>query len=434
MKRKMFGAFLAAVVLLLAAQWSRVWAADREIVRMGVMKFVSKTSKVSTQQADAITDFFTRNLANSKSIALIERERLAAIGREQKLNMSGLVDPNMAVEIGRLAGCQYILLGSVTSLTVDNSTTGISVFTQTKEKANATVDMRVLNTTTGEVALALSEVGAADSSAAGVNIGGLKNVESSGGDIGARALEAAILKLANRIKEEFAGEYSHVVSVSGKNVNISVGATSGARKGDLYLIYAEGPELFDMDGDSLGREVHPIAAVKVNDVQGNFSSAQVIANGDNSGLIRRGDKIKPTTSGEIKGMEFPRARPGKRTYDDTANQLFGNASGPEASAPAYEAPRTDPTPAPAKTSAGGYENESTDPAKVIPTYPLSPEEINLLRITHSGLARRSGKEAYDRYVELAGSYDGDYLAAYRAGELARQLKKNNEATEWFNRA
>lgn len=35
---------------------------------------------------------------------------------------------------------------------------------------------------------------------------------------------------------------------------------------------------------------------------------------------------------------------------------------------------------------------------------------------------------------MANSYDSDYLAAFRAGEIARSLHKRREAREWFEKA
>jgi hypothetical protein len=97
-RRKWCG--LIAVFFILTFWGASALAAD-DIVRVGVMEFLSKASGVTDQQADAIRDIFTRYLANSKSIAVLERERLlSAVGAEVKFGASGLVDPSMAVEIG----------------------------------------------------------------------------------------------------------------------------------------------------------------------------------------------------------------------------------------------------------------------------------------------------------------------------------------------
>ena len=80
------------------------------------------------------------------------------------------------------------------------------------------------------------------------------------------------------------------------------------------------------------------------------------------------------------------------------------------------------------------ENDSTDPAKVIPVYGLPSGESNTRRIAHLGARKLNGKKAYEKYVELASSYGGDYLAAYQAGEAARNLKQNGDAKTWYGKA
>lgn len=45
---------------------------------------------------------------------LLERERLDDIKAEQKLGQSGIVDPATTAKLGRIAGAQYYMTGSVT--------------------------------------------------------------------------------------------------------------------------------------------------------------------------------------------------------------------------------------------------------------------------------------------------------------------------------
>jgi tetratricopeptide (TPR) repeat protein len=81
-----------------------------------------------------------------------------------------------------------------------------------------------------------------------------------------------------------------------------------------------------------------------------------------------------------------------------------------------------------------FENTSTDPVKVIPTYGLPTGEANTRRIAHINAQKLRGQKAYDMYVELANSHGGDYLAAYQAGEAARKLRKNDDAKVWYDKA
>ncbi len=69
-----------------------------------------------TRLRNAITQTFTVSLAQSKRLRLVERERLAKILEEQKLENSGLVDPEQAARIGKLLGASKLVAGGVTRL------------------------------------------------------------------------------------------------------------------------------------------------------------------------------------------------------------------------------------------------------------------------------------------------------------------------------
>ena len=235
----------------------------KEPIRMGVMLFTGDLSKVSKKQLEAITDAFSNTLANSKSILLVERERLDVIRREHDLNLSGGFDPAMMSKIGKLIGCQYILIGSVAW--------GNFV----------TISTRVVDVTTSEVELSLLETA------------------SSTKDT---SILAASSRLGNRVREALAEEYGYVASINGQNIYINRGATSGVRNGDLYRVYTEGAEIFDMDGTPLGRDIETVAIISVKDVRPNFSIANVLKNGGKFELIRRGDKIETLSPEEAKEL------------------------------------------------------------------------------------------------------------------------------------
>ena len=147
-------AWLFALTLFVLPSW-----AGEEKVRIGVFQFESKASGVSQQQANAVMDLMTRALASSRSIAVIEREQLDKVGKEIRLGQSGLVDASTAAEVGRVAGVQYILLGAVTELSKKASGGAIPLFGSIgiatgSEEAQATIDVRLVDTSTAEVKLA----------------------------------------------------------------------------------------------------------------------------------------------------------------------------------------------------------------------------------------------------------------------------------------
>ena len=452
--------FLLALTLLLSLIMTVNinTAQANDIVRIGIMSFKNKANGLSDQQAEIITDIFTRMLAHSRSIAIIERERLDFIAREHRLNMSGLVDTNMAVQIGRLAGCQYMLQGSITQFEKNVTDQKFMFVNETQYDVAVTVDMSVVNVTTGEIVLSMAETGTATRKDSMVELGkDMKRRESSLAGLEGEAVDNAVSKLGQRIRELVAGEYSQVLSAGGSDITLNVGASSGARMGGLYKVYADGSEVFDMDGRVIGRKTINIAVVKIIEVQNEFSVANVVKNGGNPANIYRGDKITPISAGEAKELAKRKAFPAKRqrpstnldnlNEEDLSERLSdiaqeqGVETGTESKREAPEVsvasvPSVNRNSSPVKKSANsGRENKSTDPVKVIPSYGLPSGEANTRRIAHIN-ARKLGsrRSAYNKYVELANSYDGDYLAAFRAGEIAQDLGMRDEAMTWFDKA
>ena len=223
------------------------------VPRLGVPKFQSSSKGIDSGYLDLITDNFINTLAGSKSIAVLERSRLDVIASEQKLNLSGLVDTAYAVEIGRLAGCQYMIVGSV----------------YVQESANIAV--RVVDVKTGEIYLSMSET-------------------SSSSNISSMITAASLL--GNRVREEIAEEYAYVSNVKGKTINISRGSKDGVHRGDLYRIYADGTEIFDSEGNSLGHNIIDIAIVRIKDARPNFSTAEIVKNGGRIEDVKRNSKAE----------------------------------------------------------------------------------------------------------------------------------------------
>lgn len=421
-----------------------------EPIRVGVMKFESKTSGVSDHQAEVITDLFTTELAQSKRVQVFERLQLEAIGSEVKLGMSGLVDMNTAVEVGKLAGLQYMLMGSVTELSQKASGGAIMGIGGVTHEAYATIDMRVVEVATSRVVKAYKAEGTSKNTGSAISIGGFTYAEAGFGGIEARAIADAVSVLAHKLRSEMADESSHVIAASDNRYTIDV----QSQPGSLYLVYTDGKAILDMSGQMIDREKIPFAVIKVVDT-GTGHSVAALAEGCSGKLIRRGDKIEPIAAAKAKemlsGKRFAKDRPSASS--STFEQIFGGGDGaatPTTPAPgAVEVPAATPAaPAPpaaatpsapiARKAIDGFDPDTSSDAKVIETYPLSSGEINSLgilqRSSYNMYKNRRYKDAYDGFKRGFDSYGGHYLAAYWAGMTAQKLKNNDEAKEWFERA
>ena len=445
-------ASLFALALFALPSW-----AGEEKVRIGVFQFESKTSGVSQQQANAVMDMMTRALASSKSISVIERAQLDKVGKEIRLGQSGLVDASTAAELGRVAGVQYILLGAVTELNKKASGGAIPLFgnigiATSSEEAQATIDVRLVDTSTAEVKLALSETGYSSNETSGLYLGGAVLAEGTFDGLESRAISDSVTRLAARIRGAIGGESSHVVAVADKEATIDIGSSMGAKEGALYLVYADGKTIRGMSGEEIGRERLAFAVLKVREATPTYSNCTFVKGGK-AALVRRGDKVEPISSRMIKSLKFASSRPAASS--GTFEQIFGNApkdgTAPQAapaadvtaanpetppSAPIVEQPK--PATGEAKVIPGFDPNQSTD-AKVIEPLALSVGDRNLLGImqrnAYNKFKNGRYKDAYAEFCRAADAHSSvNYLSAYWAGVTAHKLKKADEALQWIDKA
>ncbi|MDR1514785.1 MAG: hypothetical protein LBS45_03745 [Synergistaceae bacterium] len=465
-KNKIFSAVLAAV-LFITAQANVACAGEK--IRVGIAPFANKADWLSGQQVSIITDLFTFELAQSKSISVSEREQIQKIGEELKFGMSGLVDPSTAAEVGRIMGLQYMLLGSVTQVDRKNSGGaagggarffGVGIG-GSSEELKATIDMRVVDVATAEIKLALRAQGSSKNDGAGISFagwgyggfGGFGYAEKEFGGLEARAIADAVTQLAYDTRGAIANEYPRVIAADGSSFTID---TAAPKEGALYLVYADGKTLRDMDGNVIAHEKNPIAVLKVTDVNVGYSTAKLADGGGGAQNIRRGDKVEPISAQKAKDManKLPKGRPAARSSSEA--DLFAKGDDPgasgvpaagkaepeeivaaEAPAPAEEQAKPAAVTAPAK-AVEGVDPDSTTDAKLIETFPLGSTERNLVGIKHRGAYKmyssKRYKEALEAFGSLAKDYECNYLSAYWAGMAALKLKDKTEAAEWFELA
>ena len=153
MTRKIF----LAVFIILAALSCEALAAPRLAIR----PFTNKTD-LPNVPVDAITDMMTTELSRTGMFNLLERERLDYLADEIRLGQSGLIDPDTAPRVGKIKGAQYTMTGAVTVYEFYERAgrNPRIIGGRTKAKtAYVTLDLRIIDNTTGEIVYAASEEG-----------------------------------------------------------------------------------------------------------------------------------------------------------------------------------------------------------------------------------------------------------------------------------
>ncbi|MFW5777810.1 MAG: CsgG/HfaB family protein, partial [Bacteroidota bacterium] len=79
---------------------------------IGVGEFVSAGEKKSLQ-AKNLEEIITTRLVEAETFQVVDRQNINSILREHNLSLSGMVDSNSAVEVGKLLGANVLILGNI---------------------------------------------------------------------------------------------------------------------------------------------------------------------------------------------------------------------------------------------------------------------------------------------------------------------------------
>src|SRR6266498_1076768 len=105
-----------------------------------------------------LSSMLTNELSSSEKFHVVERAKLDHVLNEQDLGASGRVSKGSAAKIGKLTGARYLVMGTVSSYQENTAGTGGGLSLRgfsvggKKQDAYMSVDLRVVDTTTGDVA------------------------------------------------------------------------------------------------------------------------------------------------------------------------------------------------------------------------------------------------------------------------------------------
>jgi curli biogenesis system outer membrane secretion channel CsgG len=227
---------------------------------------------------------FSENKLLSNKFAIIERDKLDLVLKEQGLGQSGAVDPASAAKVGKILGVKYIVLGGIDKFNIDKTGGAIGKFGVGGHlvQANATINMRLIDTTTAERVISLQ---------------GDANVKKGGGFMQGNSLShdsewglanETIQKAAKAVVEKFVtGDYlarvstasnptgtveGKIIRVDGTRAYINLGAEAGIKVGDKFAVFNIGEALVDPDtGAKLGADEKRTGDGSVVEVQPKFA-------------------------------------------------------------------------------------------------------------------------------------------------------------------
>ena len=204
----------AAVVLLLffmLAPFHPACAADCGSMRLGVTIFAEgRRNGISNEDASIMTNSLTNALVGTPGLRIYERQQLEAAVREQNLGRRVSMNENTVVELGQLAGLQYVLIGSIDSLGRTERSThvpirGLSLGNMSVRSERLAVSIRMIDVATGAVVMTFSEEGSAQD----IQTRGVQSSLRISGDLRNRALHDAMTRLSPKIQSSLADFRTH---------------------------------------------------------------------------------------------------------------------------------------------------------------------------------------------------------------------------------
>ncbi len=289
-----------ALVVGLVAGWA--WGQARPgKVRVAVLDFESNVPHVwwywdTRLLGRAVADQFVTQLVQSGKFSVVERDKLDLVLKEQSLTASGAIDPKTAVRLGKLLGVQLILTGSITKFSVKRHGGGIGPLRAEFGQAQSALDVRLIDTSTGEIVLVASGQGEKKfGGAAFKNIDFEKQFDEG---IITEALRPAVEKTVAHSVYQYDQLGQHaaaatpalgkVVSVdSPTSVYIDMGENAGVKVGDRFEVVRVVKEIRDETGELLDTVEETVGNVEIVKVLSKSSVCRVVHGG-----VQKGDKVQ----------------------------------------------------------------------------------------------------------------------------------------------
>jgi curli biogenesis system outer membrane secretion channel CsgG len=128
--------------------------------RLGILRFTNNTSAGWWHGGVGrdLQDMLINELATMKVFTVLERKEIDAVLGEQNLGASGRIDAATKAKMGKLKGAKYLVAATVSSYEEGTKGTGGGVSFKgysiggKKKTAYIAIDLKVIDTTTGEIA------------------------------------------------------------------------------------------------------------------------------------------------------------------------------------------------------------------------------------------------------------------------------------------
>lgn len=183
-----------------------------------------------------VAEWLITGLVETGRFDVIERRLLEKIMEEQKLGVTGAIDPNSAAQLGKILGVKIIVSGTVTSL-----------------EGYTEINARLINVDSASIIAA-------------------EKVRASS----AEKLRDLVSRITNKIALAFPME-GYVVQRTGKKVTLDLGRQIGVRPGMKFVVFKEGKVIkHPKTGEVLDVETIETGIIEIMDVREKTSTGMIL--------------------------------------------------------------------------------------------------------------------------------------------------------------
>lgn len=241
------------------------------------------------QVGGGLAAMLVTELDRSGHFNVVDRGDLDSVLREQQYSESGLTAAR-TVRAGKLLGAQFLVRGSVTEFDDAESGGGISIggsfggilgaLSPQSRSGHVTIDVRVIDTTTGQVVHSYTAESRISESAFAGSIG-TKNISFGANQFDRTPLGKAARAAITESVQSIAGALATfswegaVAKVTGDLIYVNAGVDSGLTPGDVLTIHRVIDQVTDpVTGEVLGIETVELGYATVANVQQRYATAR----------------------------------------------------------------------------------------------------------------------------------------------------------------
>lgn len=245
--------------------------------RIGVVDFENKSGYGQGRLGTAAADILITELTKTGKFVVVERDKLNKIFEEQRLQASGAISAHTAVKVGKILGLNAIVTGVISAAGVKTEGSDYLLIQTKRQTAEVTVDIRLVDTETGQVLYADSGKGTAK-----VGKGSFLGMGTKGGydeTLESKALRAGIVQFIDNIvsqvnKRPWSCRIASVMA--GNKVVLNAGVNMGVERGLELECFHLGKKIMDpTTGLLLGYEEQSLGTAKVISQLGDSGEASI---------------------------------------------------------------------------------------------------------------------------------------------------------------